>query len=155
LDAEQIVMLQEWAYVSEIIASIAVIASLVYLGIQLRDGNREARARTIQAAMDSEAAVGATLARYASTWEKVVTGQKLADGEEVRRGILLFNLLMTESENRYQQFNSGYLDAASWQSRRSSLARLVHLPIFQMWRKGIGALKADLALIDVLSMDTE
>jgi hypothetical protein len=148
------VTLQQWANVGDIVASIAVIASLIYLGVQLRNGNREARARTVQSAMDSELSVTATLAQHSSTWEKVATGKDLRDDEEVRLGVLLFNLLMTEGESRFQQYGSGFLDAATWESRRNSLAGLVRLPIFGPWRQSFGALNHTagfLALIDDLA----
>jgi len=150
------VILQQWAYVGDILASIAVIASLVYLGVQLRNGNREARARTTQAALDSELSVTTTLANHAGTWQKVLTGQPFDDDAESRQGILLFNLLMTESENRYHQFRSGFLDEGSWEARRKSVARLVNLPIYPNWRPTLGALNhaADfLTLIDELVED--
>ena len=39
---------------SEIIGSIAVVLSLIFVGIQLNDGNLETRAATTQAALQSE-----------------------------------------------------------------------------------------------------
>ena len=32
--------LQDWAYLAEIVGAIAVVASLIYVGIQIRDSNR-------------------------------------------------------------------------------------------------------------------
>lgn len=145
--------LEQWAYIGDIVASIAVIASLAYLGVQLRNGNREARARTIQAAQDSEIAVGSILAEHVDTWDKVATGRELTEGKELRLGILLINLLMTEGENRYLQYRSGFLDPATWESRRKTLVRLVNLPIYSSWRPSLGALNHStefMALLDRL-----
>lgn len=43
--------LEHWAYIGQIIASVAVIASLVYLAIQVRQSNELARAQTRQTMM--------------------------------------------------------------------------------------------------------
>ena len=44
--------LQEYALVAEIISAIAIIASLIFVGLQIENGNRETRAATIQAISD-------------------------------------------------------------------------------------------------------
>ncbi len=80
---------------AEIIGTTAVVLSLIFVGVQIRDGNREARATTIQSTLNSEMELIAILTENASTWDKVITGAPLASGEEMRKGILLYNLLMT------------------------------------------------------------
>ena len=39
------------------------------------------------------------IAQYADTWNKVYTGKPLSDGEEMQRGIVLYDM-MTLNENR-------------------------------------------------------
>lgn len=149
--------LSEWASIAEIIAAVGVILSLIFVGMQINEGNQETRAATLQAAADGEAYLIATILNHPGTWDKMLTGQSLEDGEEKRTGILLYNLLMTESENRYHQFNAGFLDAASWHGRLASLRLLVKLPFFGTWRATIGALNhsADfLDLVDRLAEDS-
>jgi hypothetical protein len=131
--------LTDWASIAEIIAAIGVIFSLIFVGLQINEGNQEARAATIQAASDAESFMIATIVNHSETWDKVVTGAPLDSGAETRKGIILFNFLMVESENRYHQFQSGYLDAPSWVGRRSTLQPLVRLPIFKLWRESFGA----------------
>ncbi len=130
--------LSDVASVAEIIASVGVILSLIFVGLQISDSNRETRAATVQAILDSELFMIATITNHAGTWDKVITGAPLASGEERRMGITLFNLLMTEAENRYYQFDSGYLDAQSWEGRVSSLRPIVALPMYELWRKTPG-----------------
>jgi len=43
--------LEQWAYLGEIVASAAVVASLIYLAIQVRQSNRQAQAQTRQTMM--------------------------------------------------------------------------------------------------------
>ncbi len=125
--------LSDWASIAEIIAAVGVVLSLLFVGFQIRDGNRETRAATVQAALDSELAVDAELLRYADTWQKLSTGVSLSDGAETREGIVLFNMLMTFYENRYVQFESGYLDEAP------NLETPVAFPFYDVWRKSGGA----------------
>ena len=95
--------LSEWASIAEIIAAIGVILSLIFVGVQVSEGNLETRAATLQAASDAEAFMLATFLEHTDTWDKVVTGQPLDDGAELRGGILLYNLLLVDTENRYHQ----------------------------------------------------
>ena len=131
--------LSDWASIAEIIAAIGVIFSLIFVGLQLNEGNQETRAATIQATADAEAFMIATMANHSDTWFKVITGLPLESGAETHEGIILYNLLMVETENRFHQFHSGFLDAQSWEGRLSILQPTVRLPIFTQWRKSFGA----------------
>jgi hypothetical protein len=141
--------LSDLASVAEVIAAIGVILSLLFVGFQIKDGNRETRAATLQATLDSEMALQSEAMRYAGVWEKVMTGQHLADGEEKRRGILLFNMLMTLYQNQYYQYRSGYLDhppitefAVSW-------------PIYEVWRESGGAANRSPEFLEILEKEHE
>ena len=132
--------LQELASIAEILGLIAIVPSLIFVGVQLGRGNREARAAAFQAAMKSEIDVSAILAEHAGTWDKVIKGAPLASGEELRKGMILFNVLMSDSEGRYHQFKAGYLHVQSWEARHSALAPMVILPIFEIWGSSPGGL---------------
>ena len=146
--------LNELALIAEIVAAVGVIFSLIFVGFQISDGSNETRAATIQAASDAESYMNVTLIAYSGTWDKVVVGAPLDSGEETRRGIILFNLMMTENENRYRQYRSGYLDSQSWDSRLENLRSIVKMPIFKEWRAsfgGRGHTAEFLRLVDELS----
>ena len=147
--------LSDWSSIAEIIAAVGVILSLIFVGLQINEGNQETRAATLQASADGESFLIATILRHPDTWDKMLTGQPLEDGEEKRTGILLFNLMIIESENRYHQFNSGFLDEASWQGRLASLRPLVKLPFFQTWKETIGALNHSADFLDLLDRIAE
>lgn len=131
--------LSEFASIAEIVASIGVIISLVFVGFQLSEANRETRATNTQLALGAEMGFTRAFVDNAATWHKLVTGAALAPGEEMRRGIVLFNMLMLESANRFRQFNSGYLDPELWEARLRILPILVKYPIYEIWRKAPGA----------------
>jgi hypothetical protein len=50
------------------------------------------RAATVQTVLKMEMDMVMAFVDHASTWEKVVTGEPLAEGEETRKAINLFNL---------------------------------------------------------------
>jgi len=77
--------------------------------------------------------------RYAGLWEKLIIGAPIKKGEETRKAIILYNMIMTDFENRFFQFQAGYFDAKSWETRVSSLRRIVALPFFTTWRGTLGA----------------
>ena len=150
--------IQDWAAVAEIVGAIFIVISLLYLGKQLRDSNREARAATLHAVLDSENQFNAMVVEHAGTWDKVIRGEPLSEGEETRRGIVLFNMLMADSENRFHQYNAGYLGPESWEARRLTLEGNVRMPIFKIWRESLGGQNRSaeyLKLVDELSARIE
>jgi hypothetical protein len=126
--------LTDVAAIAEIVASIGVILSLIFVGLELSEGNRETSAATAQAASDQTMFLQAEILRYSDTWQKVLDGAPLEDGEENRRGIVLFDMVMTENENRFQQFDMGYLE-----DLRGNLETFVALPIYDQWKASPGA----------------
>ena len=127
--------LSDWSSIAEIVAAVGVILSLMFVGFQIRDGNRETVAATMQATLDLETRFQSTIALHAETWSKVSNGQELAAGEELAQGIALYSMLMTVYENRFHQFHSDYLD----RSPEEVVATAVHLPIYDAWRLKGGA----------------
>ncbi len=125
--------LQDWGAMGELLGGVAIIVSLLYVGLQIKHGNRETRAAMLQATLDSEMSLQAEAMRYAGTWEKIVTGVHLADGEETRRAILLYNMMMTLYQNRYYQFKTGYLDHPPFTEE------VVTWPFYEVWRASGGA----------------
>ncbi len=141
--------MSDLAGIAEIIASIAVVLSLIFVGLQISDGNRETSAATMQAATDSELFTAATISSHAGTWDKVINGEPLSSGEELRTGIILYKMIMVESENRYQQYVSGYISAQSWESSLISLQAMVISPIYRVWRDTPGAIGHSAAFLEL------
>ena len=142
IDDDQWRKLMNWeaiAAIAELLAAIGVIISLIFVGLQIRMGNGETRASTTQAASDAEAFMNATLINHRDIWDKIVTGAPLESGPELRGGILLYNLTMVNEENRFLQFQSGFLDAQSWAGHRSNLQTFVTNPFFKIWRESRSA----------------
>ena len=147
-------MIEYYANIAEIVGVILVIVTLAFLTLEIRHNTRALRATAIQAVMQSEMALSSFLAEHADTWEKVLTGAQLEAGTEMRKAIIIFNVFMIDTENRYHQSLTGFLDAQSWESRKSTVPELVRLPVFPAWRQSPGGRShaADfLAFIDELA----
>jgi hypothetical protein len=145
--------LEHYANIAEIVGVILVVVTLVFLTLQIRQNTRALRSTTIQSVMQSELAMMSILVENAATWEKISSGSPLASGEETRRAIVLFNVYMIETESRYHQFKTGYLDPQPWEGRLGTLPAVVRMPVFKLWRASHGGQShaADfLALLDEL-----
>ncbi len=136
--------------IGEILGASGVIITLGYLALQLRRSNDQTRAATLQSTLDSELALMSVLVEHTGTWDRVVGGQPLDHGEETRTATILYNMVMTEGENRYHQFESGYLDIQSWEGRVASLRPLVRFPIYEAWRQTPGSLNHSADFLDFL-----
>ena len=141
--------LQDWGAIGELLGGFAIIVSLSYVGLQIKHGNRETRAVTLQATLDSEMSFQAEAMRYAGTWEKMVTGVNFADGEETRRAILLYNMMMTLYQNRYYQFKTGNLD------HPPVTEEIVTWPFYEVWRASGGAKNRSAEFLEFLDRQHE
>jgi hypothetical protein len=110
------------------------VISLVFVGLQINDGNREARAATTQATLDAEMQWQAELVRNSDVWEKVVNRGDRSDPVELQRATALFNMMMTLQDNRYQMMLSGYL-----RYPEESARGVVRMSLFDTWRQSQGA----------------
>lgn len=128
------IRLSDWASLAEIFGAFAIVVSLYFVSAELSDGNRETRAATTQATLDSSMAFNVEILRYADVWEKVLSDADISDNVEKRRAIILYNVMMTLNENRYQMSKSGYLAYSE-----NSLREVIDLQIYGPWRKSPGA----------------
>ena len=142
--------LEDFYLLSQILASVAVVVSLLFVGFQLRESNRQSRLSAIQSSIEFEIELSRAYADHAGTWDKVITGKPLENEAERREGIVLFNILMSESENRYYHYHHGHLDRQSWEGRLNSLKKLVQLPIYDHWQNSIGGQNHTRDFLDLL-----
>jgi hypothetical protein len=126
------------ASIAEVIGAIAVVVSLIYVSFQIRSNTKASRSGAYQTAIQSELEVAAKFLDHVDVWDKVVTGAELDEGAETRAAILLYNLLMLDTERRFQQYAEGYLEAQAWEARRGTLPAMVNLPTYPAWRQSLG-----------------
>lgn len=141
--------IQDWGALGEMIGGVAIIVSLIYVALQIKQGNKEAKAATLQATLDSEMFLQAEVLRYAGIWLKVQSDARFSDDEEERRGILLYNMMMTIYQNRYYQFKTGYLDDLP------KFADAISWPMFDVWRGSGGATLRSPEFLEMLDRQRE
>ena len=142
--------LDQIANIAEIIGASLVVITLVFLTMQIRQNTQAIRATTMESAMKSEMEFAALLLQEAGVWEKILTGVAVAEGEETRKSILLFNVFMIDTESRFHQFSVGYLDAKAWEGRYESLRTFIKLPTYELWRESIGGMSRSADFLELM-----
>ena len=123
----------------EIVGALAVVVSLIYLSGQVKHTNKLARNASTQSVIGSETNFASILLQNACVWNKVISGEQFSDAVEEREGIILFNLYLLDSENRFHQWKDGFLEEQSWKGREKTLDKMVFLPIYELWEKSLSA----------------
>ena len=119
----------DWAAigaVSEVIAAVAVVISLVYLAVQVRQANKIARATTRNAIAESAQALTRDIIddrEMAEIFVKHLNGEKLDSVEALRMTGRCYRD-MRHWENIYYQVREGLLTVEEWSGFRKNLAAL-------------------------------
>ena len=109
--------LENLAYVAEIVGAIAVVASLIYVGIQIRDSNRvnQANARhnisefVLQVSMFNAAQAD----RIAAIEEKISAGGELSAADKTFQWWSHMNMML-HAETYYHHFELGLMPDGHW-----------------------------------------
>lgn len=117
--------LEDLGNIGEFIGSMAVLVTLIYLALQIRQNTAATKVQIRQAIADSQSAninLRATDERLPTIIAKVNSSQELTPEEEQR---LYFHLDATlrQFENFYSHFKSGVLDQSDWFSLLYGLER--------------------------------
>jgi hypothetical protein len=110
--------LQDIANLSQIIAAIAVVASLIYLAVQVGQTERNQRAMIQQGRADraSGGAMALANASMASVFRKGMTGDPSLTQEEFDQLLLMCRALLLSGEDSYLQHEAGLLDKRAFDS---------------------------------------
>ncbi len=124
--------------VAEATGAIAVVASLIYLAIQIRQNTRAVRAATYDGMvrgsgeflrpMIEDAELARTFERLAEDWEDPAVSV-----EARTRAMYLLTQLFREWENAYYQWRQGTLEDWLWQAWRTVILSYYHHPGIQAW----------------------
>lgn len=118
--------------VSEFIATACVVASLVYLSVQIRGNESATRAATTQQLLSKSTDM---LLSHSSDdpYVKMQAGIALSETEQIRLDVLFFGLFSHFNDAHYQH-SSGKLDKSIWQMYDARTRRNVcHMPTFDDW----------------------
>ena len=126
--------LEQSAYLAEIVGVFAIVVSLVYLSLQVRQNTRTTRLETVQTISSEFNNFNDMLAssgELADIYHRgVFDFQSLNTTEQVRFSLLLMRVFRTWYE-QYFHWRKGALDAEFWHSRNVQLADAFQYPGWQ------------------------
>ncbi len=117
--------------ISEILSSVAILVTLIYLGVQTQqnadaiqaDTRQEILAADQQFLMSFVADPGLEVLRYKP---------ELTDDEKIQLGFLLITFIRMR-ENNWLQYQNGVLDEATWNTYRSSIVAMLLSSSARAW----------------------
>jgi hypothetical protein len=128
--------LEDAYLVSQIVAAIALVASLAFVGVQLRQNTRSVRAATSTAHSDLLIQLGVFTAGTddaAHIWRSGLQGlDHLTENERVRFTVLLTTLMRFFESSRVQWLH-GQLDKEHWHSVEQQAMGLATQPGVKAW----------------------
>ena len=128
------ITLEQASFLAEILGGIAVIVSLIYVGLGVRQNAQAVR-------LSAGQAIARELREVVSQWvsadvaDIMVLGVNNLEisGAEKLRFYAIFNNLMRVMENGYYQFAAGTLDPTLWEGFKHTLADVMSSPGAKSW----------------------
>lgn len=129
----------KWRFLIELISSIAILISLLFLGIETRQGNLLAKATVRQTINDNDIEF---LETYLDASTLPIANHKLATGEElsayeIQQIIWQQHINFRIFDNGYYQFQNGLLDKEEWLKYKSIITTLLQTNpyVTTMWNQ--------------------
>jgi hypothetical protein len=101
----------DWKELAELIGIVAIVASLLFVGLQLKQGHEIALATQYHSR--AETAQNLHLAGIESDWTIPVLRDKVSD-EVSTKDINLWLWFWIQMDNHYYQFQAGFLGESAW-----------------------------------------
>ena len=122
--------LEEFYYVSQIIASTAVLASLIYLALQTRQTSRNQRAQMNQARSEWVRGSYEKMLdpQFVTTFRAGLVGDPNMDDEQSYLFAMFATSELQGFEEVFRQWRDGMIDDNRWQSTRDNLKGLMAWP---------------------------
>jgi len=109
---------------ADVIGGIAVIVSLIYVGVQIRRNAKSSQSQTNQSAHESLANVSLEIAKdpaFSSFTRKGMTAFDELTEEEKFRFMLLMTTVFRRFENIFYQYQKGFLEKELWDGYKQSM----------------------------------
>ena len=130
--------LEQWAFVAQIVSALAVIASLVFVGFQLRHATAAIRSTSSQAHSSLYTDLVQSIidnADFARTWSVGLTDPKALAEHEWVQFVAYASALFRLYETSRVQWLNGRLDEEHWHTIERQAADFGHLPGLQIaWK---------------------
>jgi len=116
--------IESMANYADVIGGIAVIVSLIYVGVQIRRSAKSSLSQANQSAHESLANVSLEVAKdpdlSSLTRKGMIAFEKLTE-EEQFRFVLLMTTVFRRFENIFYQYEKGFLEKDLWEGYRQSM----------------------------------
>ncbi len=136
--------IMELGAIGELVGGVAVIGSLIYVGLQVRRNTKAVLATTFQEVSRTSATFSAELVGpvIGPIFEKVVLGpDPLTPGERLRFGVFMRGVFRN-FENYHYQVENDLLDRGVYEGYHNTLVDFLKIPFFREWwpaqRSGYG-----------------
>jgi hypothetical protein len=116
---------------SEIVSSIAIVITLIFLTIQMQQNTRAIEATTRQGASDADAQQLIQLINYPET--AIGYSKPELDDEEITRMFFSLTLYFRNRESEWAQYQDGVLDEATRIRFRASFASILQYEYIRNW----------------------
>jgi hypothetical protein len=123
---------------SELVGALAVVATLLYLAVQIRQNTTSVRAATFQSIMGAATAFNETLSRDSDlmrVFTTGLTGLGALEREDAARFHFQLLSLVRRGENFHYQMELGLLEDEAWEGLRNSMLQLLGTPGARSWWK--------------------
>ena len=105
--------LENWAHLAEIIGAVAVVASLIYVGIQIRDSNRVNQANARHQISEFVLQVSMFHAQHADRLAEIQRKAELEEGDRLFRW-WTHMMFMLHAETYYHHYELGLMPPGHW-----------------------------------------
>lgn len=128
--------LEQYAYLGEAVAAVAVVISLVYLALQIRQNTRAVRTSNFHGITDSFNQINNTIANDESLARIFRFGMtsfgELSEDEKVRFGFMFLSAFRT-METLYYQSTQGVAEKELWRVEQNTIKALLNGPGAREW----------------------
>lgn len=114
--------------ISEAVGAIAVVITLVYLAVQIRQSTRMMRSTAKHSLTEATQNLIFKFADHPDAWVKLVSGAEPATPEEDARMSLLTRAMLRGFESQCYQHQVGLLEEDEWSALRKAIRDICALP---------------------------
>lgn len=149
--------LEQGAYLAEIIGVVVIVATLIFLTIQVKQGTELLRSESRQALVTNDITSLASNFQNADVFAKYLSERQLSAEDQLRMSFM-FALDLRNREFEYFQYTRGLLDEQTWLAYRHVLAINHSTGLGRVWWDKIGREIVDpgfAKLVDDLLVDAK
>jgi len=123
--------LEQASYLAEIIGVFAVVISLIYVGLQVKQNTHVVRLNTVHNVAEGQRESNALMAANGELCEVIFKGMQdigNVSGAEKMRFYILIHVLFRPLEDAYFQYQEGALEEKQWQALSRQFINFIKLP---------------------------